>query len=982
MSHRLIILCFLMALLTAGAAFAQGVTGTIVGTITTEGKPLPGVSVTATSSALQGSRTTTSGDAGGFNLSGLPPGPYELTFELEGMQRIIRHVRVELAQTARADADLKVSAVSESVTVTATSLNVLETPQISTTFDAKTIDQLPVSRTIRDTVLIAPGVNDAGPNDQIVIGGAQSFDSLFLVNGVVVNENLRGQPQNLFIEDAIQETTVLRGGAVSAEYGRFTGGVVTTLTKSGGNEFSGTVRDTITNNDWTGKTPFVGEADHIDEVNHTWEGTLGGRVIRDRLWFFVAGRRENTSTENQTRVTLLPYEEGREQKRYEVKATGQVTTKHNLVFSYINSKLDRTGVISGTIVDLASVTTRTEPNSLFSLHYSGVLSNNLLGEAQFSRMNFSFTQGAETRDLVQGTLLLDAATGRRGWSPTFCGHVCPPKERDNKSYQLKTSYFLSTHSLGDHSIIGGYEDFHQLRNENNYQSGSDFRIHGNFFFNGTQLLFGVDNDASEIEYDPVPALSHTSDFAVKSLFVNDKLDLNDRWSFNIGIRYDKAYGSDQEGKTTVDDSAFSPRLSATYDIAGKGKHRLTASYSRYVSKVDQGPADLTAAAGRYASYYWDYKGPIYNAKGTPIAQMLPVEEVIKKVFDWFNSVGGTKNTTFLTSTHVPGVTTKFEGSLKAPSMDEVALGYGFTIGTSGYLRADAMHRDWKDFYVTRRTLATGKAADANGTIVDIGIIENSSENLERKYNALQLEGTYRLFDIFNVGGNYTWSKLRGNVEGEAPSFATTLTDSNNYPEYTTFANYAPVGYLGADMRHRANIWVDYGKDLPFGDINVSLLQRYHSASPYSAVTTIDVRQSTTLPNGIANPGYQRPPTSVTYFFSERGQYRVDDVFSTDLALRYNFPLVMKKVGVTLMMDILNALDNDAIEDPDFITTTVRTRRNGATFPDGKSAKAFNPYTETPVEGTHFEKDAAFGKPTSPDAYQAPRSYRFAIRLRF
>ncbi|HWW61932.1 MAG TPA: hypothetical protein VN181_11235, partial [Thermoanaerobaculia bacterium] len=191
----------------------------------------------------------------------------------------------------------------------------------------------------------------------------------------------------------------------------------------------------------------------------------------------------------------------------------------------------------------------------------------------------------------------------------------------------------------------------------------------------------------------------------------------------------------------------------------------------------------------------------------------------------------------------------------------------------------------------------------------------------------------------------------------------------------------PVGYLGADMRHRANIWADYGKDLPFGDINISVLERFHSGLPYSASATIDVRQSGTLPNGIVNPGYQRPPTSVNYFFSERGQYRTDDVFSTDLALRYNFP-IFRSVGLTLMADVLNVFDNDAIEDPDFLLTTVRTRRNGATFPSGKAAKAFNPYTETPVEGTHFEKDAAFGTPTSPDAYQAARSYRFAVRLRF
>ena len=72
-----------------------------------------------------------------------------------------------------------------------------------------------------------------------------SYENLFLVNGVTVNENLRGQAHDLYIEDAIQETTIATAG-VSAEYGRFSGGVVNVITKSGGNLFSGSFRDTLT----------------------------------------------------------------------------------------------------------------------------------------------------------------------------------------------------------------------------------------------------------------------------------------------------------------------------------------------------------------------------------------------------------------------------------------------------------------------------------------------------------------------------------------------------------------------------------------------------------------------------------------------------------------------------------------------------------------------------------------------------------------
>ena len=79
-----------------------------------------------------------------------------------------------------------------------------------------------------------------------MMAGGLSFESQYLINGVVVNENLRGQALNLFIEDAIQETKVSTG-AISAEYGRFGGGVVNMITKSGGNSFSGSFRTTFNN---------------------------------------------------------------------------------------------------------------------------------------------------------------------------------------------------------------------------------------------------------------------------------------------------------------------------------------------------------------------------------------------------------------------------------------------------------------------------------------------------------------------------------------------------------------------------------------------------------------------------------------------------------------------------------------------------------------------------------------------------------------
>ena len=374
-----------------------------------------------------------------------------------------------------------------------------------------------------------------------------------------------------------------------------------------------------------------------------------------------------------------------------------------------------------------------------------------------------------------------------------------------------------------------------------------------------------------------------------------------------------------------------------------------------------------------------------NPPGTPASQLIPTDQVIKQVFDWFNSVGGTNNKTLLTSTRVPGATTRFENSLQAPYMDEWTAGYGLTFGGRGYARADYIHRKWSAFYVITRTIATGKAPDPNGGFVDSGIIENADAGLSRRYHALQLQGTYRIAKALNLGGNYTYSQLRGNVEGEQPSFATVLTSFHNYPEYTDFVQNHPVGYLGPDMRNRANVWLQYDLHTPVGMFNLSLLEHYHSALSYSATGTIDVRKgaSNGPANGVVNPGYVTPPTSVTYFFSSRGAFRVDNISATDLGINFYLPSI-RGARPFVETDFLNVFNQQGIEDPDFVNQTVLTRRQTTCLQTGTSTRclAFNPFTDTPVQGTNWQKGPIFGQPTSQSAYQLPRTYRFSVGLKF
>ena len=698
----------LLLLLTAVAGFvlAQGTTASLTGTVTSDGNPLPGATVTITSPSLQGTRVTVSGESGNYSIQGLPPGDYTVVFEMPGMVTDTQKVRLLLAQTTRADSKMSVSGVAETVDVKGTAEAVLETTQIATNFTSEEIGRLPVARTIVSTVLLAPGVSNTGVNNQVTISGAPSYDNVFLVDGVVVNENLRGQPHNLFIEDAIQETTILAGG-VSAEYGRFTGGVVSTLTKSGGNTFSGSFRDSFSNPDWTEKvwegcptcSPVIApEADHVEHTDQVYEATLGGRILKDHLWFFGAGRLAERSIQKFTAITNLPYTNGFDETRWEGKLTAQIASGHNFVATYLDITNDETNNAFGNVLDFASlVPLRSLPNTLLSLNYNGVITKNLLVELQYAKKEFTFeNSGGLLTDRIGGTLLVDT-NARRFHAPTFCG-VCSFEERDNDSYLGKATYYLDTAKLGSHSIVGGVENFEETRLANNHQEGSDYRVSS-----VTSIVSGADvyprfGSASVIQFQPIFSNSEGTDFQTISAFVNDKWDFNRHFSFNVGLRWDKNDGKDADGNTVSDDSAFSPRLGIAFDPAGNGRGRFTASYARYVAKIADGNVGGGGqAAGNPANITWNYRGPEINPAATCSATntsgCLSSTEALTQLFAWFDSVGGTENRSFLNSSSIPGFSAVFPESLTSPSVDEITLGYGTQIGSNAYAKVDVVARD-------------------------------------------------------------------------------------------------------------------------------------------------------------------------------------------------------------------------------------------------------------------------------------------------
>ncbi|HEX8619926.1 MAG TPA: carboxypeptidase regulatory-like domain-containing protein, partial [Thermoanaerobaculia bacterium] len=765
----------LTAMLFAARLLSAQTTASLSGTVTSGGVPLDDVTVTISSPAMQGVRSTTTGAAGAYAFPALPPGEYRVVFMREGFGPAEYAIPLPLSQAARLDPSLSM-VLPDALTVHGDPPSVLDSPQVSTNLPLAFVERLPIQRNQLATAQLAPGVTVNGvSNGQLQISGGPGYDNLVLVNGVVVTENTRGQMRPMYVEDAILETTILTG-AISAEYGRFSGGVVSTITKSGGNELGASLRDSLSSPRWSAQTP-AGET-RESTLSHVWEGTLGGSMIDDRLWFFTAGRWAKNDTArttvsvpegtNSPASPAISYAERNDQKRYEAKLTAQVARSHSLTASYFGIQTDGTNVRTGNVYDAASLTTRDDPESLLGLQYTALLTENAIAEAQYSRRSFADRTGAFATDIVGGTPLLDRANNNTRFnSPALCG-VCGVERRNNEDWLLRGRAFFDSARAGAHELVAGADRFTETRQANNQQSGSGFSL----FVTRAQWRDGAiypvitpttpNGGGAFIRWTPVLVAARENDLRTDSLYLNDVVSLARRWQLSAGMRWDRNHAVDADGTVTADDDRLTPRLAIRYDVRGDGRQHATVSYGEYATHIADSIASSNQAAGNAAAIDFAYRGPAINngALNTTLA------EAIQAAFDYFNTAqGGTDNRAANNlrpngSRVIPGYSTYFDGSLASPYVREWTAGYGAQLGPSAYVRADLVSRDWRDFYAASVTQSTRRATTPLGIPVDLALMRNTN-GVQREYRALQLQarGTAGRLD---GGVHYTYATLRGN----------------------------------------------------------------------------------------------------------------------------------------------------------------------------------------------------------------------------
>ena len=308
--------------LAAFSAVALGQTGTssITGTVSdATGSAIPGVGIAVINQDTGARLETISNEAGAYRVASLPPGTYRIEAELPGFNRLTRGpLTLLVSQTLAIDLQLQVGQVNETVNVTeAAPLVASQSSDIGQAVNREMLVALPLpNRAASSLATLAPGVvmidTGAGTAENYpvfsVAGGRARNQNFTLDGGNVSNAVGLTRPQQLtsLPVDAMQEFKVIANN-YSAEYGHSTGGIVTMATRSGTNQFHGSVFESLQNDIFNARNFFAPKRAPV-KLNQ-FGGTFGGPIQKDKTHFFASWEQTRQLTSFETTSTVPTLQE-------------------------------------------------------------------------------------------------------------------------------------------------------------------------------------------------------------------------------------------------------------------------------------------------------------------------------------------------------------------------------------------------------------------------------------------------------------------------------------------------------------------------------------------------------------------------------------------------------------------------------------------------------------------------------------------------
>jgi Carboxypeptidase regulatory-like domain len=294
--------------LASPQGIAQTVTGTIRGTITDpSGAIVSGAAVTATNTASAVATVTKTNGSGEYSIRFLQIGQYKVSVSAPGFETAnYGPFALEIDQTAKVDIPLRIGTATTSVDVSGQMQPILNTESatLGETFTENTINSVPLNGrdfsqlTVYTPGAVAPGFSSFGGSDsternidagnQVSVDGNRQQANNYLLDGQEINENINNTIGYTPSPDALAEIRVIESNA-NAEFGNVNGGTVLANMKSGGNNLHGSVfgylkNDSLDANSWSNDQYAIPKSDY---TTAQYGGTLGGPILRDKLFFFV-----------------------------------------------------------------------------------------------------------------------------------------------------------------------------------------------------------------------------------------------------------------------------------------------------------------------------------------------------------------------------------------------------------------------------------------------------------------------------------------------------------------------------------------------------------------------------------------------------------------------------------------------------------------------------------------------------------------------
>lgn len=803
--------------LFAGMASAQTLTGTVTGTVIDEqGAVLPGATVTLTSKT--GAQTQVTNAQGEYRFVGLNPGTYSIKAELQGF-RVKQEQTFDLGIGRTADFKLTmvVGGLTESVDVIAQSVVIDTTStKTDTNLSQGLLFSMPLSHNNPAVSILQyiPGVKDGS-----AFGGASDGANSLMLDGVDTRDPEGGTAWTFYNYNIIDEVQVGSLGQ-PAEYGGFTGAIVNTITKSGGNRFSTLSEyryssDSLSSNNVSSailsKNATLGSPVKVLKYKD-YTVQLGGPLKKDKTFFFASIQRYNISQYRPpVRTEVSP--------RFNIKLTNQITPNDNFVGALQYDQYNqtgRTGLIPGYAVSQHNQTIdQDSPEYIWNLQYRKVFGGSSFLEAKYTGWWGYYDLNPVSPDPTHFDGENSLYTGGAGYTGLF----------DRTRNQVNVSYSTYKEAAGRHNFKFGVEIERSTIRDRFVYSGATASVPTgvNYYdYGGPYLAYGYAYDLK-------------GDNKRESYYAQDQWKVG-RFTANLGLRFDNIRGvSTADNRTLYDTKSVGPRIGGAYDLLGTGTSVVRAYYGQL------------------------YEGAVFSSWSRAVPGLTPT---------FTYEVG--PNWSSLTLIDASQRSYHVSPDIKHPRVDEFNASVEQLIGNQFKFTATGIYRTWKNFVNSVLDNATwtpftytpapgaGQPADvkvintpvtlykwANRTDVPTFTIQNVDRvsyhlsdgstivapKASRTYKGLMLVLQKALTNRWQAQLSYVLSKTDGTINND--TYSGISSGQFETPNTILVNTGGPTAY---DRRHEIKLFAGY--QVPKAEVMLSGYLSYQSGSPYTAFARI------------------------------------------------------------------------------------------------------------------------------------------------